>query len=836
MADTKLILQVDNLDHKLISVDSEVAVNETFDIVFEGLSETEVVSTAKIELHTLSRKELVWVLEERIGRIEEGALGILDCKINTQNALDITRITSAKTILTLVLTDDYGNRTVYGTAQMRLHPGYGEGGEPLVEIERSVEKHNVDPEAHKELFQSLRDEDTRILQEVDGKIADSKNAEVEARNQAISDAVNQAKDEMASSYKGDLTDFAVAAATSARASASSANAAAIAADKTIEKLGEAYEVVKTLNGKISQVDGKVEVAGRYADSAVGAAGQANRSAERAVGAEENIGVYVTQVRGLAAGIKQDADRAASVVGAVNDAKTAVETAKRQVEGLAEEVGGYKQAASGSASAASQSASNAEGSANTAKGHADRAEGAAERAGNYVNIELPNKVEILDQSIDDKMSAVDAHLESAQTAIIRNIDGKANEVSTALDGKIESANTALDSKVTEANDAKDNAVKARGEAEGFKGDAEKSAKSASESAEQASKSAQQAEDAKEAIGDVGGRLEAVETSVEGKKPYFSKYLTDKFDVLRGDFKMGRIDILSQLHEGFLMRDFYSQAKDRLLIPAKNEIIQVDSVGTVRLSVIEDTQTTIYSYSGSTLYKTTVSGSGVDLTFVRETITAMPTAVEALSGVVGYKTANGYVVCTGGHILSADLKTEVATFYAVTSSEFILKKGESFYFYDGAVKKLATLTLAEDGTPTITYGGYVQTDGKFYPITPTCYVKQNGYGLYLGTTTEGIGYLYRESSSKKRLFGVSLLKIGTYNLSPLLFFMGEAVALLATESNGASEIAMPVAVGLFDDVSVTGNLKGLFAKDFKGDILYAYTSQYFYPQIYNLFRIK
>jgi hypothetical protein len=301
-------------------------------------------------------------------------------------------------------------------------------------------------------------------------------------------------------------------------------------------------------------------------------------------------------------------------------------------------------------------------------------------------------------------------------------------------------------------------------------------------------------------------------------------------------MQRIDILTQLHEGFLMRDYYSKAKDRLLIPATNQIIQVDSVGTIRLSVIEDTKTTIYSYSGSTLYKTTVSGSGEGLTFVRETITAMPTAVEALSGVIGYKTANGYIVCTQGYILSADLETEVATFYAVTSYKRILKSGKSFYFYDGAVKKLATLKLEEDGTPNVTYNGYVQTDGAFYPITATCYVKQNGLGLYLGATTEGIGYLYRESSSKKRLFGVSQLKIDPYNTTALLFFMGEVVALFATETNGANEVAMPVAVGLFDNVSVTGTRSVLFAKDFKGNILYAYVSLNFSPHIYNLFRIK
>jgi hypothetical protein len=96
-------------------------------------------------------------------------------------------------------------------------------------------------------------------------------------------------------------------------------------------------------------------------------------------------------------------------------------------------------------------------------------------------------------------APDAAVEAAKNQALAAIDTKANEVNTALDGK-----------VTEANDAKDNAVKAKGEAETAKGQAEGFAKDASTSAEQASKSAQQAEDAKDAIGDVGGRLDALET--------------------------------------------------------------------------------------------------------------------------------------------------------------------------------------------------------------------------------------------------------------------------------------------------------------------------------------
>jgi hypothetical protein len=125
--------------------------------------------------------------------------------------------------------------------------------------------------------------------------------------------------------------------------------------------------------------------------------------------------------------------------------------------------------------------------------------------------------VITQTANQAIGAISSHtstivtaLNQKQTQIEASIDTKAQAVNSALDNKITEANTAIDGKVTEANDAKADAVKAKGEAETAKGQAEKSAKSASESAEQASTSAQQAEDAKDAIGDVSGRLDALET--------------------------------------------------------------------------------------------------------------------------------------------------------------------------------------------------------------------------------------------------------------------------------------------------------------------------------------
>ena len=461
---------------------------------------------------------------------------------------------------------------------------------------------------------------------------------------------------------------------------------------------------------------------------------------------------------------------------------------------------------------------------------------AQRVDNLVNVELPKAVEEIDDHLDERVRAAEKTIEraavEASTALSESassastaLDGKVSAASTALDNKVATASTALDGKVKQAEDAATAADGSAKAADKSRQDAEAAKGNAAESAKNAATSAEQAEQAKNAIGDVGERLDAVEAGVGEKVPYLSKYLTDKYDVLRGNFNMVAIKILTQMHEGFLMRDAYSKAKDRLLIPALNQVVQVDSVGTIRISVIEDNKTTIYSYSGSTLYKTTVSGSGEGLTFLSETITAMPTAVEALSDVVGYKTANGFVVCTKGHILSADLETEVATFYAVKTYREILKNGEEFYFYDGAVKKFATLTLADDGTPLVTHNAYVQTDGTFFPVTKTAFVKCNSNSLYLGTTAEGVGYLYREAAQKDYLLGIAAESVNLININnPILFFIDKIVCLIASETNTTAQRAVDVARGLFADFTPKGSIEYKFERDFKGNVLYSICSYY------------
>lgn len=171
-------------------------------------------------------------------------------------------------------------------------------------------------------------------------------------------------------------------------------------------------------------------------------------------------------------------------------------------------------------------------ANRAKDALEATEKAQKAVADYVDITFPSKVTDAEkrltnattkgvQAVTDKatqsVNSITAHtttiigaLDTKKTAIATAIDTKAQAVNSALDTKITSANSAIDKKVEQANEAKGDAVKAKDDAVTAKTLAEGFATQASTSAESASKSAQQAEDALDAIGDVGERLDAVDT--------------------------------------------------------------------------------------------------------------------------------------------------------------------------------------------------------------------------------------------------------------------------------------------------------------------------------------
>lgn len=599
-----------------------------------------------------------------------------------------------------------------------------------------------------------------------------------------------------------------------------------------------------------------------AKSSADAAGQSAATAEAHAKTIEQTKTALTELKGQ---VDQALVNANGAMGGAQTAQQETQRLRDNVAQLEAAAKGHADRAKSSADAAGQSAATAEGQANRAGQLKTETESLSNQIRSYVDDVFPAKMQsaetMINGVVSEVRSTVNGILETAErevtntvngatsainskaTSTIEEVEGKRQAAVTALETTkdevieavgaakrdaidsvesqanhaVQTLTTTLTNAQTEINGKVTNATTAATNAQTSASNANTSATNAKTSEDNAKQTADSLSAGLTTLNSFDGRLGSLEESVPGKMPYLSKYVTKYFDVLRGNFRMLNIAVVTGLHEGFLLRDSYSNAKDRLVVPGLNQVIQVDSVGTVCLSVIEADKTTIYSCGNNLFYKTTVSGTGEALSFVRETVDALPATVAALSGVVGWKTSAGFVVCTKGHILSADLETEIATFYAVTSYKLMRKNGDAFYFYDAVTKKFATLKLEENGSPTITYNGYTQTAGTFYPITATCYVKRNSSGLYLGATAESIGYLYRESTSKECLFGATVM-----GGKPLLFFANRAVYLLDTETNTACELALTVANGLFDNIDPTGTRYQFFEVDFRGNILYAYYS--------------
>lgn len=157
---------------------------------------------------------------------------------------------------------------------------------------------------------------------------------------------------------------------------------------------------------------------------------------------------------------------------------------------------------------------------------------AQRVDRLVNVALPKAVEEIDTHLDERVRAAEKTIERAAvdasntlsesaTAASTALDGKVSAASTALDNKLAAVSTALDGKVSAANNAATAADGSAKAAKKARDDAEAAKGLAADSAKNAAKSAEQAEDAKTAIGDVGGRLKAVEKSVEKALPYSLK---------------------------------------------------------------------------------------------------------------------------------------------------------------------------------------------------------------------------------------------------------------------------------------------------------------------------
>lgn len=356
--------------------------------------------------------------------------------------------------------------------------------------------------------------------------------------------------------------------------------------------------------------------------------------------------------------------------------------------------------------------------------ADRAEdavGATEKAqqavADYIDVTFPAKVEEAERTIEKAVADGTSAVTQTANQAIGALDTKQAQIEAALDGKLASANTAIDDKVEQANQAKTDAVEAKDKAESAKGQAEGFAKDAGASAESASNSAQQAEDAKTAIGDADARLNALETGVEARAPKILQPIKYRFDYNVLETKTPSTDFYVYCHDGWVCYNRYSPYQ-RFHISStglKTEILRRSSSNTKdRLCTIIDVPnatTRFYEIQSGTYYRTTISGTGDNISITREPIDALPTeAMSAYANVIGLALANGYIVCNKGQILDSGLN-EVGTFNCSATvypmTQLVRTADNTVCFFDTATNKLSKITVGDDGTPTIEANFYAQT---------------------------------------------------------------------------------------------------------------------------------
>ncbi len=382
---------------------------------------------------------------------------------------------------------------------------------------------------------------------------------------------------------------------------------------------------------------------------------------------------------------------------------------------------------------------------------------AQRVDNLVNVELQKAVEEIDSHLDERVRSAEKTIERAATDASEKLSDAAESASTALDNKLTTAQTAIDGKVTAANNAAaaadgsaQAADKSRQDAEAAKGDAAESAKNAATSAEQA-------EQAKEAIGDVGERLEAVETSVADKVPYLSDDFNNRFNVSpQYNIADNGQKILNPCHKGWVCAAVYNRtyknfdyyiAPDGTVTKTTVAIFKDGGVG-YKAHLIYADKTVIFSenYNNEKI-KCTIDDGGVRC----DKVDAFPANVASYNEVFGIINSHGFIVTTGGVILEGDTLEEVATFYAInTATAVISKRGDhllgknddDYYYFDQGQKHWCQLVTDENGTPTIEVNtSYKQNTGfKFAPLGSKHMFLATDAGYFRGISASGLGYIY------------------------------------------------------------------------------------------------
>lgn len=380
------------------------------------------------------------------------------------------------------------------------------------------------------------------------------------------------------------------------------------------------------------------------------------------------------------------------------------------------------------------------------GYASTASSSASRAEEAKRIAVNASEDVSDMQIE--IGATKARIDATAKVVQSNADAVAS-AKTEINTAIATANTAINEAVGKADTAKTDAVKAQGEAS-------KSAEQASTSASNASKSAQQAEDAKTAIGDVGGRLDAVEAGLASKSDRFIATVFDTFNYQKINVVSKKLEHLGACHEGLLFYDHYSSnvifvspnggiiSSDKALnfvLNVKYLLFLLDSVKNITRMWVKDKS------GGVKLI--TVAGKDSDIALTVEDATLPSENASEYKNVKGFATSDSnYFVCSGGIILDATFKETdnkfncretFNSYYGVDFPDAIATNGQYFTYIDSVTKKPSKLTLDADGAMTIEQNVYTLSDAPYgFPLIEFPHAAMVSGGIVLRNANNGAWY--------------------------------------------------------------------------------------------------
>lgn len=398
--------------------------------------------------------------------------------------------------------------------------------------------------------------------------------------------------------------------------------------------------------------------------------------------------------------------------------TAAETAKADAQEAA------AQAASRAefARAAKTAAENAATAAQTAQGKAEAAQASAETAQ------------------EGAEAAKEAAAKSA-TAAAKSAQQTAENVTALLQGKVESAEAAK----AGAEAAKTAAETAKTGAESAKTAAASSATAAENSATAAAKSATDLADAVATAESLDGRLSVCEDGVKASVPYFAP----AFDVLYERKLVTRnwsdCQIIATLHRGVILYNAYGRECVYWLHPDGTTTDVVTSGGAylrfpmknIRAVIADSVNKATHLFwevSGQKHY-TKFSG---DESIEDELLDAYPGHIGELTfGIYGVAGYNGHYILGDGTIIEREdavaldengnevsirfAKTaEFATAYKTGICDFVknfYRGSTSVTMYDWTQRKWFSVTDNEDGTASVTYSSYVQSNDASLVFIPT-----------------------------------------------------------------------------------------------------------------------